>query len=185
MSTASIFMAEGMEEVECLTIVDILRRGGVDIQTVSIADKKKVKSSHHVKVCADVLLKDTDCSDSDILILPGGVPGVQNLLACKKLTALLKEQYQQGKRLAAICAAPSVLGQLWLLQGKHITCYPGWEDKCPGAEYTGAGVLTDGNITTGRGMGFSVDFALELLRILEGQETADTVKKSIQHPASI
>lgn len=185
MSKVSIFMADGMEEVECLTVVDILRRGGVDVQTISIGEKKKVKSSHKVKITADATIKDSCCDDSDMLVLPGGVPGVDNLLACKKLSKILKKHYDKNKRLAAICAGPSVLGQLGLLVGKHITCYPGWETKCFGAEYTGAGVITDGLITTGRGLGFAIDFALELLRILEGPITSANVKAAIQHPATI
>lgn len=185
MSKASIFMADGMEEVECLSIVDILRRGGVDVQTISIHKKKKVLSSHGVKITADTTIGDCDVSDSDALIIPGGGKGVENLLACKKLGKLLVKQAGKGKRLAAICAGPSVLGQLHLLAGKEATCYPGWEEKLPGAICTAKGVVTDGNVTTGRGLGFAIDFALELLRLLEGIEKADDVKKRIQHPETI
>lgn len=182
MSKVSVFMAEGMEEVECLAVVDMLLRGGVETETVSIMDSLMVTGSHGITVKADRLFGDGGFADSDLLFLPGGVPGTPNLAAHTGLCALLKEFAADGKRLAAICAAPSVLGGLGLLEGKKATCYPGWEDKLAGARCIGEGVVTDGQITTGRGVGFAIDLGLELVRLLEGEERFLQVKKSIQHP---
>lgn len=182
MSKASVFMAEGMEEVECLAVVDMLKRGGVETETVSITEDRMVTGSHGITVKADKVFADGGFADSDLLFLPGGVPGTPNLAAHEGLCALLKEFAASGKRLAAICAAPSVLGGLGLLEGRNATCYPGWEDKLTGAVCTGAGVVTDGNVTTGRGVGFAIDLGLELVRLLEGDERYAHVKSSIQHP---
>lgn len=181
MAKVTAFMAQGMEEVECLTVVDILRRGGVEVQTVALSGKKKVTGSHQIPVKADVKFKKADFSDSDLLFLPGGVPGVPNLMASKKLAKVLKAHAKAGKRLAAICAAPSVLGHLGLLRGKKATCFPGWQKYLEGAEYTGEGVVTDGLVTTGKGLGYAIDFALELLRLLKGEATADEIKARIQY----
>lgn len=182
MSKVSVFMAEGMEEVECLAVVDMLKRGGVETETVSVMDSVMVTGSHGITVKADRLFADQGFADSDLLFLPGGVPGTPNLAAHEGLCALLKEFAAGGKRLAAICAAPSVLGGLGLLQGKKATCYPGWENKLAGARCEKDGVVTDGLITTGRGVGFAIDMGLELVRLLEGEERFLEVKQSIQHP---
>lgn len=182
MSKVSAFMAEGMEEVECLSVVDILRRAGVEVQTVSISDRREVTGSHGITVLADVCFREADFSDSDLLFLPGGGAGVERLAAHGGLCDLLRTFHNQGKRLAAVCAAPSVLGGLGLLEGKTATCYPGWEGKLKGASWTEQGVVTDGTVTTGRGLGFCIDLGLELARLLEGEETARTVRQRIQHP---
>lgn len=182
MSKVSVFMADGMEEVECLAVVDMLRRGGVETETVSVMDSLWVAGSHGITVKADKLFAEGAFADSDLLFLPGGVPGTPNLAAHEGLCALLKEFAAGGKRLAAICAAPSVLGGLGLLEGKKATCYPGWEEKLTGAQCTGAGVVTDGTVTTGRGVGFAIDLGLELVRLLEGEERFLEVKAAIQHP---
>ena len=182
MSKVSAFMADGMEEVECLAVVDMLRRGGVEVQTVSVMGRRQVTGSHRIEIQADCVFEEADFSDSDVLFLPGGVPGTPNLAAHEGLCSLLKKFAAEGKRLAAICAAPSVLGGLGLLAGKTATCYPGWEDQLLGAAYTRQGVITDGNITTARGVGFAIDLGIELVRLLEGEEKAASVKESIQHP---
>ena len=182
MTKVSAFMAAGLEEVECLTVVDLLRRGGVPVQTVSMTGSKEVIGSHDIPIIADVIFEEEDFSDSDVLFIPGGVPGVPNLTAHEGLGKLLKAHAAAGKRLAAICAGPSVLGRLGLLKGKKATCFPGWEKYLDGAEYTGDGITTDGMVTTGRGLGYAVDMGLELLRLLKGQETADAVKAKIQYP---
>ncbi len=182
MSKASVFMAEGMEEVECLAVVDMLKRGDVETETVSIMDSVMVTGSHGITIKADRLFADGGFADSDLLFLPGGVPGTPNLAAHPGVCDLLKEFAAGGKRLAAICAAPSVLGGLGLLAGKKATCYPGWEKKLTGAHCVTDGVVTDGLITTGRGVGFAVDMGLELVRLLEGETRFLEVKQSIQHP---
>ena len=182
MSKVSIFMANGMEEVECLAVADMLKRGGVEVETVSIHETNAVTSSHNVTILADKTWEEADCSDADLLFLPGGMPGTTNLGAHEGLCALVKEFAQAGKRIAAICAAPSVLGQLGLLQGRQATCYPGFEDQLTGAIYTRQGVITDGPITTARGVGFAIDMGLELVKLLQGEEVFAQVKGSIQHP---
>ena len=183
MSKVSAFMADGMEEVECLAVVDMLRRGGIEVQTVSVMGRRQVTGSHQIEINADCIFEEADFSDSDVLFLPGGVPGTPNLAAHEGLCGLLKKFAAEGKRLAAICAAPSVLGGLGLLEGKTATCYPGWEDQLLGASYTRQGVVTDGNNTTGRGVGFAIDLGIELVRLLAGEEKAASLKESIQHPA--
>ncbi len=185
MTKVSVFIAEGTEEAECLITVDLLRRAGFTVDLVSITDSREVTSSHNVKVIADYTFAEADFSDSDMLFVPGGVPGVPNLTAHEGLAELLKKSAAEGKKLAAVCAGPSVLGVLGLLDGKKATCFPGWEDKLLGATYTGEGVVTDGNITTGRGLGFSVDLGLELIRVLGGEELSNDIKGRIQHPETI
>jgi 4-methyl-5(b-hydroxyethyl)-thiazole monophosphate biosynthesis len=176
------FMADGMEEVECLAVVDMLRRAGVPTETVSIMGRKNVVSSHQVSIEADILWEEAEEAEADILFLPGGMPGTTNLGSHKGLCELLKKHNKEGKHLAAICAAPSVLGDLGLLEGKKATCYPGFESHLTGATYTSQGVVTDGTVTTARGVGFAIDLGLELVRILKGEEKAQTLKESIQHP---
>lgn len=176
------FMADGMEEVECLAVVDMLRRAGVPTVTVSVMGTKTVTGSHQVTLQADTVFEDETFADADLLFLPGGVPGTPNLAAHAGLADLLKKHAAEGRRVAAICAAPSVLGNLGLLEGKQATCYPGWEEYLRGAVYTGQGVITDGTVTTGRGVGFAVDLGLELVRLLRGEEKYREIKGSIQHP---
>lgn len=182
MSKASIFMADGMEEVECLAVADMLIRGGVETELVSVMGRLMVAGSHGITVMADKLFEDADFSDRDLLFLPGGVPGTPNLAAHEGLCGLLTEYVAAGKRVAAICAGPSVLGGLGILKGHKATCYPGWENKLTGATCTGEGVVTDGLITTGRGVGFAIDMGLELVRLLEGGERSAEVRAAIQHP---
>lgn len=173
------FIADGSEEVECLAVVDILKRGGAEVVLTSVGGKTVV-GSHGIKIIADTTFDECDFSDADALFLPGGMPGTKNLAAHKGLCNLLLSA--KDVRLAAICAAPSVLGRLGLLRGKTATCFPGFEEELIGAKYSPVGVVTDGNITTARGLGFAVDLGLELLGLLEGKATAEKVKSAIQHP---
>ncbi len=173
------FIADGSEEVECLAVVDILKRGGVDVVLTSVGDKTVV-GSHGITIVADKTFAECDFSDADALFLPGGMPGTKNLAAHKGLRQLLLSA--KDVRLAAICAAPSVLGRLGLLEGRTATCFPGFEEELIGAVYSPLGVVTDGNVTTARGLGFAIDLGLELLGLLEGKATANKVKSAIQHP---
>ena len=185
MSKMSVFVAEGLEEVECLSAVDIARRGGVDVTMASVTGDLLVTGANGITLKADILFEDGDFSDSDFLFLPGGLPGVTNLASHKGLRELLKDFHSKGKAIGAICAAPGFLGELGLLEGKKATCYPGFETHMKGAKAVGDGVVTDGNITTGRGVGFAIDTGLEILRRLEGPEKAAEVKAAIQHPETV
>ena len=181
MARVYAFMATGFEEVECLSVAGVLIRGGVEVKLVSVTDSLEVVSSHNITVKADCMLADVDWEAGDVFFLPGGLPGTTNLAACEPLCSNLKMAYENGKRLAAICAGPSVLGGIGILEGKTATCFPGFEEKLTGAEYTRQGVVTDGMVTTARGLGYALDLGLELLGILDSRETAAKIKASIQY----
>ena len=171
MSKALIFLVDGFEEVEALATIDILRRGDVDLQSVSITGRREVMGSHKIPVIADILFEEADFN-VDMLIVPGGTIAFNDHTPLKEQ---IKAFAESGKRVAAICAAPRVLGGLGLLKGKRATCYPGFEQYLDGAEFVPEKVITDGNITTGRGPGMAFDFALEVLELLKGKDTADKV----------
>ena len=181
MSKVYAFMANGLEEIECLAVVDILRRADVECETVSITAEREVIGSHGIRVITDRCWEEIAISESDVLFLPGGMPGTKYLGGFAPLCEALKKHAAAGGRVAAICAAPSVLGDLNLLVGKKATCYPGFEEKLLGATYVSDGVVTDGNVTTARGMGFAIDLGLELVRLLNGEERARELKAAIQH----
>lgn len=175
MKKAFVFLATGFEEIEALGTVDVLRRGGVDTKTVSITGEHKVAGAHGIEVTADLLLNETDFSTADALILPGGMPGSNNLNDCEPLKEQLIAQYKAGKIVAAICAAPLVLGGLGLLKGRRATCYPGFEPTLIGAEVTGNATETDGNVITGRGPGLVFNFGLALLAAIKNDAVAEEV----------
>ena len=184
MEKVSAFLATGLEEVECLSVVDILRRAGVETELVSVTGERVVTGSHGIAVVTDRLINEADAASSDILFLPGGNPGTPNLERCEALREMLLAHAKAGKRLAAICAAPGILGRLGLLKGKRFTCFPGNQegiDGKDGAVWTGEAVVTDGLITTGRGLGCGFDMGLELVRLLCGEQEAAEQKKRIQH----
>lgn len=181
MAEVYAFLADGLEEVECLAVADVLARAGVKVTLVSITGKREVKGAHGFGIKTDVLLEDVDLMKADVLFLPGGMPGTKNLAACKPLCDGLVKANEAGHRLAAICAAPSVLGGLGILKGKKATCYPGFEDALSGAKATGAGVVTDGNVTTARGLGYALDLGLELVTLLMDEKTARDIKSAIQY----
>ena len=176
MEKAYIFLADGFEEIEGLTVVDILRRAGVEIQMVSIMGRKELTG---IPVVADAVFEEVDFSDGTLFVLPGGMPGTKRLAAHEGLAALLKEKNAEGKRLAAICAAPSVLGGLGLLKGRRAACYPGFEEALTGAEVSFDPVVVCGTVTTSRGMGTAIPFALALTEQLAGKEKADALAKGI------
>lgn len=184
-----VFLADGFEISEALTTVNMLRRGGVNVKTVSIYDDRIVTSSNRIPVVADMAFGEFrasttfgPCLPTDVMIFPGGMPGSSNLAAFPKLMDIMLQHYEAGGTLAAICAAPSVvLGLLPTLEGKKMTCYDGFEEalQAKGAEYVKEGVVVDGNIITGRGPGWAVEFGLAILSLIKGQETADKVKASL------
>ena len=185
------FFAEGTEEIECLMVVDILRRAGVSVELIAVAPDKLVKGSHQITILCDKNiseLTENDFSTADLLFLPGGIPGVPHLEENKSLLEALEKQFQSGKDLAAICAAPGIFGRLGFLKGQHFTCYPGFEEGISGVEeakWSGKAVEVGKQIITGRGMGVALDFALALVERLEGAEKAAQLKKGVQHPECI
>lgn len=174
MKQAIVFLAEGFEEIEALTVVDVLRRGGVDVKTVSIKEDPYVDGAHGVEVLCDAD-NEYDIQDADMVVLPGGMPGAQNLRESKQVEEALLSFDKQGKWIGAICAAPFVLGELGLLNGRKATCYPGFESHLKNAVYTGQRVETDGHIITGNGPSSALPFALRLLSALTNEETAKSV----------
>lgn len=175
MTKAIVFLAEGFEEMEALGTVDILRRGGIGVITVSITDDKTVKGAHGISIAADATIGSMDLGSADALILPGGMPGSSNLDASDVVKDAIMKQYKAGRIVAAICAAPMVLGGLGILEGRKVTCYPGFEVKLCGAQATGRDVEIDGNVITGRGPGLVMKFALALVEALKGDAAAKEV----------
>ncbi len=175
----AVFLADGHEEIEALTVVDLLRRAGIPVTTVSISDTHTITSSHQISIHADILLQDLDFDEYDMLVLPGGLPGTTHLKECAPLTAQLTAFAAQGKPLAAICAAPTVLAGLGLLEGKHATCYPAMEPDMKGAILTYESATTDGKFITGRGMGCAIDFGLAIVTYYLGEEAANALAESI------
>ena len=184
-----IFLANGFEEIEALATLDVLRRGGVDVKTVSVLYDKFVTGSHKTTVVADmtygefkaeVQLDGTD--ESDVMIFPGGMPGTRNLAENGEIINFMRLHYAEGGAVAAICAAPGlVVSQLPSLQGKHFTCFDGFEDApvARGGIYEKKPAVRDGNLITGRGAGCAVEFGLAILAHLKGEEAAAAVRHSL------
>lgn len=182
MAKAYVFLANGFEDVEALIPVDVLRRGGVNVVTVSIDEQSQVvESAHGVKVVADAYFAECHFGDADLLLLPGGMPGATNLYNHEGLRQALQQHLAANRLVAAICAAPAVvLGQMGLLKGANATCYPGFETMLKGARYTGALCTVDGNITTGEGPAAAFPFAYSLLAQLVDQPTAHQVAEGMR-----
>jgi len=179
MKKVFVFLAEGFEETEAVATIDILLRGGLDVTSVSISDNLLVTGAHGIAVNADTLFENADLSSGDMLVLPGGMPGATNLNEHSGLKSALKQYATDGKKIAAICAAPLVLGGLGLLKGKVATCYPGYESTMQGAIYYNEHVLKDGNIITAQGPGFTFEFGLRIVEVLQGREKAEDVAKGL------
>lgn len=174
-----VLLADGFEEIEALTPVDMLRRAGLSVRTVSISGRQNVHGAHGIDVGADIPPEGIT-EEIDLLIFPGGMPGALNLDAWEKTDELIARTRENGGRLAAICAAPMVLGKRGLLKGKKATCYPGFEKYLDGALVTGGSVVTDGNITTAAGMGVALAFGAELVRLMVGEQEAKDMLVSLQ-----
>ena len=181
MKRIAIFMADGFEEIEGLTVVDILRRAGIEIDMVSISGRFEVHGSHGIDIRADKVLADIDKSSYDMLVLPGGKVGTENLEKCDELLDMIGNYYGSGKYIAAICAAPSIFAHRGFLMGKRATSHPGFESHLAegGATITHNPVEIDSGIITGQGMGASIEFALTITEIMAGKETADSIAEAI------
>ena len=179
MKNIAIHLATGFEETEAITLIDVLRRAGLNVKTVSVTGEKLVTGSHCIPVLSDVLFEEVDYHGIDMIILPGGMPGAKNL----DLHSGLKEQilafHQQGKKLGAICAAPLVFGHLNILQNKVAVCYPGFESELAGAKIGTSPVAVDQNLITSRGVGTAIRFALKITEELVSREKAEQLAQSI------
>ena len=182
MAKVYVFLANGFEDVEALIPVDVLRRGGVEVVTVSIVpDSQVVETAHNVQIVADAMIEDCNFGDADLLLLPGGMPGASNLYAHETVCQAVRSQAAAGKKIAAICAAPAVvLAQLGVLDGKQATCYPGFEHLLTKAQYTADLVTVDGNITTAEGPAAAFPFAYELLSQLVNREVSDQIAEGMR-----
>lgn len=178
MKTVIVFFADGMEECEALLVVDLLRRAGVKVVTVSDTGQREIISSHNVVLLADALAEEADFTEADLLVLPGGMPGTVHLGESPIVQAQCRS-FAQNKAVAAICAAPSVLADLGLLEGRRATCHPNFESKLAGAAVTRQGVTVDGNLITGQGLGAAIPFALTLAERLTDRETAEGIAAAI------
>lgn len=179
MSSVAVLVADGFETIECLTTVDVLRRGGVRATLVSIMPTREVVSSLQIPVTCDALLDEVNFEEYDCVVLPGGLPGATNLRADNRVCSLV-EQFAETKLVAAICAAPFVLGELGVLDGRRATCFPGFEKAFPEGAYTAEKLTVDGNIITASGMASSLPFALEILKTLAGDKAVEKVAEGIQ-----
>lgn len=175
------FLANGFEEIEALAPVDILRRGGIDVKTVSVSGEEIVESSHGIGIRADMLFDDARLDDADMLLLPGGLPGSTNLLAHDGVRRALLAQDQSGRRIGAICAAPMVLGDLGLLKGRRATCSPGFEKYLTGATYTAELFTVDDNIITGEGPCATLPYAYQILSFFVPESTVRQLQVGMQY----
>ena len=176
MNTSYVFLAPGFEEVEALTVIDVMRRAGMDVKTVSITDSRTVAGAHGIAVTADVVYEKTDFITPEWLILPGGMPGATNLHEYAPLNELLLKQASSHRGIAAICASPAIiLSPIGLLRGRKATCYPGMEDNAGGAEWTGMPVVADKHFVLGNGPATAMLWALNIVEQTIGAEQARAV----------
>jgi 4-methyl-5(b-hydroxyethyl)-thiazole monophosphate biosynthesis len=181
MKTVYAFLADGMEEVEALMVIDLLRRTKkINVVTVSIKEELMVESSHGIKLFADKNIEEIDFDSGDCIFLPGGIPGTPNLADCKELETQIIKYNDEGKWLTAICAAPSIYSELGLLKDKKATSYPTFADKMDCREYGGS-VVTDGNFITAKGLGVALELGLEMITELVDKETSEQVAEAIQY----
>lgn len=175
-----VFLADGFEEIEALCPIDIMRRAGIDVVTVSVPGGEYTTGSHNITIKTDLSFEQFKIDEiPEMLVLPGGMPGAKNLSEDKRLASLLCQTVASGGKVAAICAAPFILGELGILNGKHATCYPGYESSLKGAIISAKNVVRDGNIITAIGMGASIEFGLALVCALHGRDASDKIAAAI------
>lgn len=179
MAKVAAFLADGFEEVEAIAVIDLLRRAKVEVTTVSIMGRIEVMGSHSIPVKADKLFDDVNYDEYDMLFLPGGGIGTKNLKACKELAEVIKTFNDKKKYLAAICAAPTVYGEMGLLKGRKACCYPGMEDGLLGATPTTNKVEMDGHFITSRGAGTAMDLGLKLVSVFNGAKASEDLAKTV------
>lgn len=179
MKRVNVYLADGFEEVEAITVVDVLRRAEIDAKMISITGSKAVNGAHGVTVEADELFDNADNSGADMLVLPGGMPGTRYLGEHKGLSEVIRSFAEKDKYIAAICAAPSILGRMGLLKGKKAVCYPGFEDALKGAVIREDIVSQEGNYITSKGPGTAIYFALRLAELLADKETAEELREGM------
>ena len=179
MKKIAVFFAESYEEIEALTVVDMCRRAEIQTEMVSVTDSLTVNGAHAIPVVMDKMLADVDFNELDMIVLPGGWLGTPNLEKVGALMEKVKAFAESGKYVAAICAAPSILGHLGILKGKAACCFPGFEEELTGATVSYNSCEVDGNIITARGMGCAIDFSVEIIRALVGSEKAEEIASKI------
>jgi 4-methyl-5(b-hydroxyethyl)-thiazole monophosphate biosynthesis len=183
MTRVLVPLAEGFEEIEAVTIVDLLRRADIEVRTASLAERE-VTGSHGITVVADARLDEVDAGEYDMIVLPGGMPGTTHLKSDPRIIRLLRQFAESGRYTAAICAAPSVLAHAGLLEGRKATSYPGFltSDSAPGIRLSEDPVVVDGKVATSRGPGTAVPFGLALIELLEGSQVRRAVQDRLQLP---
>lgn len=175
----AVHLAEGFEEIEAVSIIDVLRRAEIETLIVSVTDKKEVTGSHNITFTADTLFDEVNYEQVKMIVLPGGMPGAKNLKNHDGLGKQILRFYSEGKPLGAICAAPIVFGSLKILKNKKATCYPGNEDQLIGADVTGNDIEVTHNIITGKGAGVAIPFALRIVEMLKGKELSDSLAEKL------
>ena len=179
MKKVGVFFGTGYEEIEALTVVDLLRRAGIEAQCISIDNQKQVMGSHKINVDMDAGIEDVDFESLDMIVCPGGMPGTRNLEACDVLIEQIRSFYEKGKLIGAICAAPSIFGHMGLLKGRKACIFPGMEEELVGAEVVYDDVVQSEHVITSRGMGTAIAFGLEIISSLIDKETAQNLGRKI------
>lgn len=174
-----VFLAEGFEEIEAIAPIDIFRRAGLDVSTISISNQNQVTGAHGVTILSDLLFENTEFEENSLLFLPGGIPGSTNLNNHMGLKALIKKHADNKRKLAAICAAPLVFGNLGLLKGKEATCYPGFEKQLVGATLSTENCVKADTVFTAKAAGAALEFALMLVSDLKGEEMAQSIRSGM------
>ena len=175
----AVHLANGFEEIEAVSIIDVLRRADIEVSVVSVTGKLEVIGAHHLKIIADTLFEQVDYDDIYMIVLPGGMPGASNLDAHKGLKEMILKFNGANKQLAAICAAPMVYGNLGILKGKQAVCFPGFENYLKGAEVVSQPIVESGNILTGNGPASAILFALKIVEKTVSKEKADSISRQM------